>query len=204
MVDAKTHWEGVYTQKAVNEVGWYKPDFAVSLGLIEEAAANKTARIIDVGGGASLLVDSLLDRGYEHLAVLDIAASALEHAKRRLGDKAPDVQWIVADIRETADLGTFDVWHDRAVFHFLVDAADRRKYVELARKTIPVGGHAVIATFASSGPQKCSGLDTCRYSSEELAEELGEGFELVKEVPEVHTTPSGKSQAFVYALLRRV
>jgi SAM-dependent methyltransferase len=188
----------------VNEVGWYKPDFAVSLGLIDEAAANKTARIIDVGGGASLLVDSLLDCGYELLAVLDIAASSLEHAKRRLGDKAPNVQWIVADIRETADLGTFDVWHDRAVFHFLVDAVDRRKYVELARKTIPVGGHALIATFAASGPQKCSGLDTCRYSSEELAEELGAGFELVKEVPEVHTTPSGKSQAFVYALLRRV
>lgn len=204
MVNAKSHWEGVYTQKAVNEVGWYKPDFDVSLGLIAEASTNRSASIIDVGGGASLLVDSLLHLGYKRVAVLDIAAAALEHAKRRLGVKESDVQWIVADIRDTASLGLFDIWHDRAVFHFLVDAADRQKYADLARKTIPVGGHAIIATFAPNGPQKCSGLETCRYSSHELAAEFGEGFELVKEVPEVHTTPSGKSQAFAYTLLRRV
>jgi 2-polyprenyl-3-methyl-5-hydroxy-6-metoxy-1,4-benzoquinol methylase len=204
MVDCKAHWEDVYTQKSVDEVGWYKSDFDVSLSLMAEATADRAARVIDVGGGASLLVDALLDRGYEHVTVLDIAAPALEVAKRRVGDKAANVQWIVADIGDTPDLGTFDVWHDRAVFHFLVDAADRQKYASLARKTIPVGGHAIIATFSSTGPQKCSGLDTCRYSSDALAAELGEGFELVKEVPEIHTTPSGKSQAFTYALLRRV
>lgn len=204
IVNVKSHWEGVYTQRSVNEVGWYKPDFDISMSLIAEASRDRSARVIDIGGGASLLVDSLLGRGYERIAVLDIAAPALEVAKRRIGDKAASVQWIVADIRDTPELGTFDVWHDRAVFHFLVDAADRQKYASLARKTIPVGGHAIIATFSPTGPQKCSGLDTCRYSSDALAAELGEGFELVKEVPEIHTTPSGKSQAFSYALLRRV
>jgi 2-polyprenyl-3-methyl-5-hydroxy-6-metoxy-1,4-benzoquinol methylase len=204
MVDYKSHWEGVYTEKSVDEVGWYKPSFDVSMSLLAEASCDKSARVIDIGGGASLLVDSLLDRGYEHLAVLDIAASALEHARCRLGDKATAVQWIVADIRETADLGTFDIWHDRAVFHFLVNVADRQKYATLARKTVPVGGHVIISTFSPSGPAKCSGLNTCRYDSESLAAELGEGFNLVKEVPENHITPSGKSQPFLYAMLRRV
>jgi 2-polyprenyl-3-methyl-5-hydroxy-6-metoxy-1,4-benzoquinol methylase len=204
VITYKPHWESVYAEKSVDEVGWYKADFGVSMGLIAEASANRSARVIDIGGGASLLVDTLLQRGYEHVAVLDIAASALDHAKRRLGNKAEAVQWIVADITEATELGTFDVWHDRAVFHFLVDAADRRKYVDLARRTVPVGGHLIISTFAPSGPQRCSGLDACRYSSESLAVELGDGFQLVKEVPETHWTPRGKSQSFVYTMLHRV
>lgn len=204
MFDCKSHWERVYTQKSVNEVGWYKANFDVSMSLIGEASAERMARVIDVGGGASLLIDSLLERGYKRLAVLDIAASALEHAKRRLGDKSTAVQWIIADIREASDVGTFDVWHDRAVFHFLVNAVERRKYATLARRTVPLGGHVIISTFSPSGPEKCSGLNTCRYSAESLAKELGEGFELVKEAPEIHTTPTGKSQSFVYAMLLRV
>jgi 2-polyprenyl-3-methyl-5-hydroxy-6-metoxy-1,4-benzoquinol methylase len=204
MADSKSHWEGVYTQRPVDEVGWFKPKFDVSLALIDAASPTRSASVIDVGGGASLFVDSLLERGFDRIAVLDIASSALEHARHRLGDKAAGVQWIVADIRETADLGKFDIWHDRAVFHFLVDAADRRKYASLARKTIPIGGHAIIATFSPTGPQKCSGLETCRYSSEALAAEFGEGFRLIQETPEIHTTPGGKTQSFMYALLRRV
>jgi SAM-dependent methyltransferase len=204
MIDYKSHWEGVYTEKSIDEVGWYKPGFDVSMSLISKAASDRSARIIDIGGGASLLVDELLDMGYEHVAVLDIAASALEHSRLRLGDKASAVQWIVADVREPYDVGIFDIWHDRAVFHFLVNAVDRQKYATLARQTVPVGGHVIVSTFSLTGPEKCSGLDTCRYSSESLAAELGEGFELIKEVPEIHTTPSGKRQSFVYAMLRRV
>jgi 2-polyprenyl-3-methyl-5-hydroxy-6-metoxy-1,4-benzoquinol methylase len=204
MTDYKSHWEGVYSEKAVEEVGWYKPDFDVSMSLIAEAASDRSARIIDIGGGASLLIDALLDEGYENLAVLDIAASALDHAKRRLGDKAAAVRWIVADITEAAELGTFDVWHDRAVFHFLVEATDPQKYANLVRRTVPVGGHVIISTFSPSGPGKCSGLNTCRYSSESLAAELGQGFELVKKESETHVTPRGKSQEFMYAMLRRV
>jgi 2-polyprenyl-3-methyl-5-hydroxy-6-metoxy-1,4-benzoquinol methylase len=204
MMDYKAHWEGVYTDKAVDEVGWYKPNFDVSLSLIAEASASLSARVIDIGGGASLLVDSLIDRGYEHVAVLDIAAPALEHAKRRLGDKGALVQWLVADVREAKGLGEFDIWHDRAVFHFLVNAADRQKYAALLKQTVPIGGHVIISAFSPTGPGQCSGLDTCRYSSDSLAAELGDGFRLIKDVPEIHVTPRGKSQSFVYAMLLRV
>jgi len=203
-MDYKAHWEGVYTDRAVDEVGWYKPNFDVSLSLIDEASSSRSARVIDVGGGASLLVDSLLDRGYEQVAVMDIAAAALEHAKRRLGDRASSVQWLVADVREAKGVGEFDVWHDRAVFHFLVNAADRQKYAALAKQTVPIGGHVIISTFSPTGPGQCSGLDTCRYSSDSLTTELGDGFRLIREVPEVHVTPRGKSQSFMYAMLRRV
>ena len=203
-MDCKAHWEGVYTDRAVDEVGWYKPNFDVSLSLIAEASSARSARIIDIGGGASLLVDSLLDRGYERVAVLDIAAAALEHAKQRLGDRATTVRWLVADVTEASGVGQFNIWHDRAVFHFLVDVADRQKYSALARQTVPIGGHLIIATFAPTGPGQCSGLDTCRYSSDSLVTELGDGFQLIKEVPEVHVTPRGKSQSFMYAMLLRV
>ena len=203
-MDSKAHWEGVYTAKAVDEVGWYKPNFDVSLGLIAEASTSASPRVIDIGGGASLLVDSLLDCGYEQVAVLDIAAAALEHAQRRLGERADLVQWMVADVTELKSLGVFDIWHDRAVFHFLVDAADRQKYAALVKQTIPIGGHVIISTFSPTGPERCSGLDIRRYSSDSLTAELGDGFRLVKEVPEVHVTPHGKSQSFMYAMLLRV
>lgn len=203
-MDYKAHWEGVYTDRAVNEVGWYKPNFDVSLSLIAEASSSRSVRVIDIGGGASLLVDDLLDLGYEQVAVLDIAAPALEHAKRRLADEASSVQWLVADVREVKGVGTFDIWHDRAVFHFLVDAADRRKYAALVKQTVPIGGHVIISTFSPTGPEQCSGLNTCRYSANSLTAELGDGFWLLKEVPEVHVTPRGKSQSFMYAMLLRV
>ena len=159
--------------------------------------------MIDVGGGASLLVDRLLDLPFERIAVLDISEAALSKARSRLGERASRVEWIVADIIEAESLGIFDVWHDRAVFHFLTDAADRRRYVELARRTVPVGGHHIIATFAGDGPKRCSGLDVCRYNAETMGAELGGGFSLVREARESHTTPRGSSQAFFYGVFRR-
>lgn len=204
MVDRKSHWEGVYTTKSVDAVGWFKERFDISMSLIAEVAVSKSARILDVGGGASLLVDSLLNQGYEHVAVLDIAAPSLEHARHRLGEKAHNVEWIVADVLDMPKLGEFDIWHDRAVFHFLLDENDRQKYVNLARRTIPVGGHAIISTFALDGPPTCSGLEVCRYNGETLTSQLGKGFQLIRTVSETHVTPSGKPQAFLYALLRRI
>jgi DNA-binding transcriptional ArsR family regulator len=201
--DTRQHWEKVYSTKAVDEVGWYKPSFDVSLRIIDEVSPSRKSRIVDVGGGASFFVDGLLASGYKHISILDIAGAALEQTKRRLGSNASRVKWIVSDICHATGLGRFEVWHDRAVFHFLTEADDRKKYVAVAKAAIPVGGHAIIATFSPGGPKQCSGLPTCRYSAASLAAEFGRSFELVKEVPELHVTPQGKRQAFVYALLRR-
>ena len=156
-----------------------------------------------MGGGASVLVDRLLDLPFEEVAVLDISETALGKAKARLGGRAERVRWVVADVTEAPELSTFDVWHDRAVFHFLTDPADRRSYVELARNTIPEGGHLVIATFADDGPKRCSDLDVCRYNTRSLASELGEGFSLVRGARETHATPWGSSQAFFYGVFKR-
>ena len=161
-------------------------------------------RIIDVGGGASVLVDRLLDRPFESIAILDISETAIGKARARLGERAGRVRWVVADVTEGPELGIFDVWHDRAVFHFLTDLADRRSYVELARETVPEGGHLVIATFADDGPKQCSNLDVCRYNARSLASELGEGFSLVREARETHTTPWGSPQAFFYGVFKRL
>lgn len=166
------------------------------------AEVSPTGSVIDVGGGASPLGRCLLDAGHA-VAVLDIAPAAIDRAKRRMGDRAALVRWIVADVTIADDVGTFDVWHDRAAFHFLTRPSDRERYVGLLQKTLPVGGHAVIATFAPDGPQKCSGLDVARYSGESLLRELGTGFALLKSVPETHVTPWGTPQAFQYAVFRK-
>ena len=150
-----------------------------------------------------MLVDRLLDLPFEKIAVLDVSETALRTARSRLGERAGSVDWIEADITEAQTLGTFDVWHDRAVFHFLIDAADRRNYVELARQTVRAGGHLVIASFADDGPRRCSDLDVCRYDAESMSTELGESFSLVRQAREMHTTPSGLSQAFFYGVFRR-
>jgi SAM-dependent methyltransferase len=199
----KTHWENVHSTKAETGVSWYQSEPRLSLELITSAAPSRGGRIIDVGGGASVLVDRLLDLPFEEIAVLDIAETALGRAKARLGRRAERVRWVVADVTDAPDLGTFDVWHDRAVFHFLTDAADRGAYVELARRTLPEGGHLVIASFADEGPRRCSDLDVCRYNAGTMAAELGEGFSLVKEAGETHTTPWGSPQAFFYGVFRR-
>ena len=150
-----------------------------------------------------MLVDRLLELPFGEIAVLDISETALGKAMVRLGERGERVRWVVADVTDALDLGTFDVWHDRAVFHFLTEAADRRKYVELARRTIPMGGHLIIASFADDGPKRCSDLDVCRYNAETMGAELGEGFSLVRDARETHTTPWGSSQAFFYGVFRR-
>lgn len=201
--DRKDHWERVYSTKAETGVSWYQEEPRLSLELIGAVVPAEGGRIIDVGGGASVLVDRLLDLPLEEIAVLDISETALDKARARLGARSEQVRWLVADVTEGPELGTFDVWHDRAVFHFLTDPADRRSYVELARKTVPRGGHLVIATFADDGPKRCSDLDVCRYNARSLASELGEGFSLVREARETHPTPWGSSQAFLYGVFKR-
>jgi SAM-dependent methyltransferase len=201
--DRKTHWETVYSTKGETGVSWYQDEPRLSLELIGAVAPAKGGRIIDVGGGASVLVDRLLDHPFESIAVLDISEIAIAKARLRLGERAGRVRWVVADVTESPELWAFDVWHDRAVFHFLTDPADRRGYVELALRTVPQGGHMVIATFADDGPTQCSNLDVCRYNARSLSSELGEGFSLMREAREMHRTPRGSSQAFVYGVFKR-
>ena len=181
VIDRKDHWEDVYSTKAETGVSWYQDEPRLSLELIGAASPPVAGRIIDVGGGASVLVDRLLDLPFGEIAVLDVSETALGTARARLGERAERVRWVVADVTEAPELGAFDLWHDRAVFHFLTDSADRRSYVELARQTVPGGGHLIIATFADDGPTQCSNLDVRRYNAGSLAFELGEGFSLVRE-----------------------
>jgi SAM-dependent methyltransferase len=176
-------------------------DPQLSLSLIAEVCP--VGRVIDVGGGTSLLAGKLLDRGYS-VTVLDISNAAVKRAQDRLGSKAGRVLWIVADITTGPDLAGFDLWHDRAVFHFLTDSEDRAAYVALMERALGAGRHAVIATFALDGPEKCSGLDVRRYSGQTLGEELGDGFKLLKTVAETHVTPGGKPQSFQYSVFRRI
>jgi ubiquinone/menaquinone biosynthesis C-methylase UbiE len=171
----------------------------LSLELISAVAPPEGGRIIDGGGGASVLVDRLLDLPFARIAVLDISETALLEARSRLSERARRVEWIVSDVTEVGDLGTFDVWHDRAVFHFLTDAEDREKYVDLARRTIPQGGSLIIAAFADSGPERCSGLGVRRYNADSLRAEFG-GFSLVRSASETHKTPWGSPQSFFYGV----
>ena len=196
----KDHWESIYASKGDAELSWTQTDPATSLALIREICP--TGRIIDVGGGTSVLAGQLLERGYA-VAVLDISEAAVDRAREHLGAMAGRVQWIIADVTEGPGLGTFDLWHDRAVFHFLTGPADRAAYVKLMTRTIPDGGHAVIATFSPNGPEKCSGLEVRRYSGETLAAELGDPWHFLKSVTETHVTPQGKPQAFQYSVFRR-
>ncbi len=195
------HWETVYTSKSDAELSWMQAEPATSLALIAEACSADS--VIDVGGGTSLLAERLLDRGYA-VTVLDISQAAIERARRRLGTRASEVGWVVADVTTDPDLGTFDVWHDRAVFHFLTASEDRAAYAALLARTVSVGGHAVIATFALDGPEKCSGLEVRRYDGRALAAELGPRFRWLKSVPELHRTPWNSPQSFQYSLFERV
>jgi hypothetical protein len=201
-VGFKEHWEKVYATRSVTSVSWYQDEPRRSLEFIG-AVAPAAGRIIDVGGGASVLVDRLLDLPFERIAVLDISQTALGKARSRLGERAERVEWIASDVTVVQEIGTYDIWHDRAVFHFLTDASDRKKYVALARRTVLEGGHLIIATFADDGPKQCSNLDVCRYHADSLRSELGEGFALVSSARETHTTPSGSLQPFFYGVFRR-
>ncbi len=200
----REHWNAVYGQKAEDEVSWFQPHPGTSLALVERCAAGRAARIVDVGGGASRLVDDLLDRGYEDVTVLDVSDAALERARRRLGARAARVGWVACDVTRWEPDRAFDVWHDRAAFHFLVRPEDRAAYRSVLLRALRPGGHAVVATFAADGPERCSGLPVARWEPETLAAELGPGLRLVDWEREEHRTPAGKVQRFQFSRLVRV
>lgn len=202
-MQAKDHWERVYSTKPVDGVSWFQEHATRSRDLIRDTGVPRSAGVIDVGGGASTLVDDLLADGYSNVSVLDISAAALAAAQRRLGPRATSVQWIEGDILRTP-LPTrgYDVWHDRAVFHFLTSAADRQAYVAAVLRAVRPGGHVIVATFADDGPTECSGLTVMRYSADDLHAQFGAPFTLVRHEKEAHHTPHGKVQQFVYCYCR--
>lgn len=201
-VSTTEHWDAVWADREPDLVTWFQATPTRSLDMITRVS-RPIDPVVDIGGGASRLVDHLVDLGYSDVTVVDIAASALEASRARLGRRADGVTWLVADARELRLGGPVAVWHDRAVFHFLIEPADRAAYVDRVREALRVGGHVVIATFGPEGPETCSGLPTCRYDAAGLAAEFGDGFEPVDDAVEIHVSPSGLSQQFVYALLRR-
>ncbi len=197
------HWENVYGARATDQVSWFRPHLETSLALIERAATDKSASVIDVGGGTSTLVEDLIGRGFHNVTVLDISQVAINLAKRRLGSSAGRVEWLRASVTQ-ADLPThsFDIWHDRAVFHFLTEPAERHAYVRSVVSAVKPGGHVIVSTFGLHGPTKCSGLDVMRYDAESLHNEFGVRFSLVESSKELHRTPSGASQEFLYCYCR--
>lgn len=201
-MDLRAHWDQVYRAKKPAEVSWHQANAEQSLQLIRRFG-NVGARIIDIGAGASQLIDSLLDLGYPRPVLLDISAAAFEHTKARLGPRAERVEWIVADVTQNPELSPVDVWHDRAVLHFLTDALTQRAYARLAARTVRSGGHVIIGTFAPDGPERCSGLPVSRHDGQSVASLLGPDFELLDEEREVHKTPSGTEQRFCWSILRR-
>lgn len=203
-MSGQAHWQDVYTRKAATEVSWYQPEATTSLALIERAGLRPDAAILDVGGGASTLVDGLLARGFHAITVIDLAGAALDASRQRLGERARGVTWLEGDITR-ADLpaAAFDLWHDRAVFHFLTSPEARAAWHQQLMAALKPGGYVVLATFADDGPEKCSGLPVRRYSEAGLQAELGDGFELIESRREVHRTPAGNEQRFVYGLFRR-
>lgn len=199
----RAHWDSVYTAKSDEDVSWFEANAALSLDLIRRYGQVATSSLIDIGGGASRLVDALLATGMRDLSVLDLASPALDVAKERLGPAAADVEWIVGDVTQWMPLRTYDFWHDRAAFHFLTAPAERAAYVERLDAALQPGGHAIIATFATDGPLQCSGLPVMRYSSEELAQTVGSSFRLIEGRRHIHTTPWGAQQAFQFSVLQR-
>jgi len=192
------HWERVYATKKPDQVSWYRPHLDISLRLIADAAS-AGARIIDVGGGESTLVDDLVERGHYDVTVLDLSATAIEVARLRLGTQAERVRWLHGDVTShPLAKGDYDVWHDRAVFHFLTEPGDRAAYVRQVARAVRGGGHVIVATFGPAGPTKCSGLDVVRYDANALHGEFGARFELVEHIEEAHQTPWGSIQQFVY------
>jgi trans-aconitate methyltransferase len=203
--ERRSHWQQVWASKQADEVSWFQPKPAVSLRLIESLGLRKDAGVVDVGGGASTLVDCLLERGWHHVAVLDVSEAALDQAAERLGPLGDDVAWIESDILEWRPVpGLFDVWHDRAVFHFLTRPEDQKAYRRVLMTALVPGGAVILGTFAPDGPEKCSGLPVQRHDSTSLAKALGPDFELLQELRETHTTPGGRPQSFVWCVFRRI
>lgn len=202
-MDRRSHWDHVYRTKGPDHVSWFQAEARLSRALIERVAPDRDTRILDVGAGASTLVDGLLQAGYRHVTALDLSPTALSLAQQRLGDAAATVTWLTGDVLALPfAAGAFDVWHDRAVFHFLTHPADRASYVAQVRRTVAPGGYVLVATFAEDGPSRCSGLEVARYSPTALHGEFGADFHLLASEREVHTTPAGVEQAFTYCLCR--
>ena len=201
--DRVAHWENVYSTKQTTEVSWFEAEPTTSLSLIDRVLP-QGGRIIDVGGGASFLVDRLVAKGCWEVTVLDIASSAIEHSQKRLRETAWKVHWICDDITVTTQLEKYDVWHDRAVFHFLTNPNDRQAYLNRLNESVVSGGYFIVATFAPDGPEKCSGLPVCRYSVDELETVLGRGFKLVSNTELGHVTPTGKTQQFTLAVFQKI
>lgn len=203
-MDPKVHWEAIYRAKRPAEMSWYQPFPARSIELLLRAGARPNSAIIDVGGGDSTFVDALLEREFRNVTVLDISSSAIERARARLGARADQVAWIEGDVR-VVDLPaqSYDVWHDRAVFHFLTQPDDRTRYITQLAGALRPGGTLIIGTFALEGPPQCSGLPVTRYDAAGLARQLGGGYALRESLTDVHRTPSGVEQAFTYARFQR-
>jgi 2-polyprenyl-3-methyl-5-hydroxy-6-metoxy-1,4-benzoquinol methylase len=203
-MDRKSHWDTIYSAKAPNELGWHQAHPELSLRLIEASDIGKDEPIIDIGGGASLLVDQLAALGFRRVTVLDISAAAIAAARVRLGEQAGEVHWLTEDITRFEPKEKYGLWHDRAVFHFLTGAADRQAYLDTAEQALSPGSQMIIATFALNGPDQCSGLPIIRYSPDSLAREIGKHFELLESYGETHVTPGGGKQRFNYCRFRRV
>jgi SAM-dependent methyltransferase len=205
MTSSASHWDQVYQAQRLEQVSWFRVHLEVSIELLLSAGLDAGSRVIDIGGGASTLVDDLLERGVEHVTVLDISGAALQVARERLGDRAVRVRWIVSDVG-AADLGpdSVDLWHDRAALHFLTDPQDVSWYVRVANEAIALGGHAIIGGFASDGPDQCSRLPVVRRDPEQIAALFAERFRLTAARRELHSTPRGAPQSFAYAVLQKI
>lgn len=204
-MQSKDHWETVYTTKAADNVSWFQAHAELSMGLIRESYPQRDAAIIDVGGGASTLVDDLLDDGYPNVTVLDLSSAALAESRRRLGVHGKTVRWMEADItRAEFEPHSFDLWHDRAVFHFLTTKEDRIAYVRQVLRAVKPGGHVIMATFGHDGPTQCSGLPVVRYAPDELHAEFGDAFTLLAHEEQLHHTPFGTDQQFIYCMCRKM
>ena len=200
--NAKEYWESIYQTKEPNEVSWYQEKPETSLNLISETGIEKNAKIIDVGAGASKLADNLLALGFRNITALDVSLNALNESKKRLGDRANNVKWIVSDLREFETNERYDLWHDRAVLHFLTEEEDIKRYIELVRTYLKPKGYVIVSTFSVNGPKKCSGLDVKQYSEDSM-KTLFTGFEHIKSFEEEHLTPWGSSQIFIWGVFRK-
>jgi len=202
-MNTRTHWEKIYETKAQDQVSWYRPHLETSLALIERSARNRSESIIDIGGGESTLVDDLLARGFRNITVLDLSQTAIDVTKRRLGQLAERVHWIAADVTETGlEPMAYDIWHDRAVFHFLTSPHQRVAYVRQVARSVKPGGYVIVSTFGTEGPTKCRGLDVVRYDAESLRDQFGAKFRLIDSTKELHETPFGTAQQFLYCYCR--
>ena len=204
MTESQNHWKTAYQTKRTNEVSWYQDRPEISLNLIDRTGIDRDSAILDAGGGASTLVDHLIEKGFKNVTVLDISSAALKVAKERLGDKANQAEWMEADITKgKLPPEAYDLWHDRALFHFLTQAEGRKRYGHTLRHSLRSGGHVVISTFSLDGPSRCSGLDVQRYDAKLLNAELGKEFNLIETVNEEHPTPLGTTQKFIYCRFKK-